>query len=130
LHALFRLPPTPQRKNLLMQKMSLAAIAREQLEAARRAPSSRASVTAFGGHEHALRQTVIALTAGAALDEHENPGEATVLVLSGRVELAAAGQTWQARQEDLLVVPDAVHALRALEDSVVLLTAVPRGHIR
>lgn len=113
-----------------MQKMSLAAIAREQLEAARRTPSSRASVTAFGGHEHALRQTVIALTAGAALDEHENPGEATVLVLSGRVELTAAGQTWQARQDDLLVVPDAVHALRALEDSVVLLTAVPRGHIR
>ena len=127
---LFRLPPIPQRKNLLVQKMSLAAIAREQLEAARRAPSSRASVTAFGGHEHALRQTVIALTTGTALDEHENPGEATVLVLSGRVELTAAGQTWQARQDDLLVVPDAVHGLRALEDSVVLLTAVPRGHIR
>jgi quercetin dioxygenase-like cupin family protein len=113
-----------------MQKMSLAAIARGQLEAARRATSSRAAVTAFGGHEHALRQTVIALTAGAALDEHENPGEATLLVLTGRVELTASGQTWQARRDDLLVLPDALHALRALEDSVVLLTAVPRAHIR
>ncbi len=113
-----------------MQKMSLAAIAREQLEAARRSPSSRASVTAFGGHEHALRQTVIALSAGSALDEHENPGEATILVLSGRVELAASGQTWQGRQDDLLVIPDGLHALRALEDSAVLLTAVPRAHVR
>lgn len=127
---LLRSRPSRRGKSPLMQKMSLAAIAREQLEAARRAPSSRASVTAFGGHEHALRQTVIALTAGAALDEHENPGEATVLVLSGRVELAAAGQTWQGRQDDLLIVPDAPHALRALEDSAVLLTAVPRAHIR
>jgi quercetin dioxygenase-like cupin family protein len=113
-----------------MQKMSLEAIAREQLEAARRAVSSRASVTAVGGHEHALRQTVIALCADAALDEHDNPGEATILVLSGRVELAASGQTWQARQQDLLIVPDARHALRALEDSVILLTVVPKAHIR
>jgi quercetin dioxygenase-like cupin family protein len=30
-----------------------------------------------------LRQTVIALAAGQTLDEHENPGEATLHVLHG-----------------------------------------------
>jgi hypothetical protein len=29
----------------------------------------------------------------------------------------------------LIVIPDAMHGLRALEDSAVLLTAVPRGHV-
>jgi quercetin dioxygenase-like cupin family protein len=76
----------------------------------------------FGGHEHALRQTVIALTAGSALDEHENPGEATLQVLRGRVRLTAGQVDWEGRTGDLLVIPDARHALQAIEDSAVLLT--------
>jgi quercetin dioxygenase-like cupin family protein len=76
----------------------------------------------FGGHEHALRQTVIALTAGSALDEHENPGEATIQVLRGRVRLTAGHVDWEGRTGDMLVVPDARHALQAIEDSAVLLT--------
>ena len=111
-----------------MHKLSLTALAREQLVVAARATSSRSATTVFGGHERTMRQTVIALLEDARLDEHENPGEATVLVLSGRVELAADGDVWQARTGDLLVVPPARHSLRALEDSTVLLTAVPRGH--
>ena len=47
-----------------------------------------------GRHEHALRQTVLALTAGSSLDEHENPGEATVQVLRGRVRLTAGEVSW------------------------------------
>jgi quercetin dioxygenase-like cupin family protein len=35
----------------------------------------------FGGREHVLRQTLIALAAGHQLDEHDSPGEATVHVL-------------------------------------------------
>ncbi len=111
-----------------MQKTSLQAIAREQLAAACSASAGRAARTVFGGHEHALRQTVIALRAESVLDEHENPGEATVHVLTGRVELIAGEDRWQGRQGDLLIVPDAPHSLRALDDSVVLLTAVPRAH--
>ncbi len=38
--------------------------------------------TVYGGHEHVLRQTLIALAAGHKLDEHENPDEATVHVCS------------------------------------------------
>ena len=110
-----------------MQKVSLDAIAREQLEAARRTDSSRASTTVIGGHEHVLRQTVGALAAGAQLSEHENPGEATLYVISGRVELHVGSDSWQARTGDLVEIPPARHSLLAIEDSAVLLTAVPRG---
>ena len=65
---------------------------------------------------------VIALTAGAALSEHENPGEATIAVLEGRVQMDAGGHQWQGRAGDLLLVPPSRHALTALEDAVVLLT--------
>ena len=105
-----------------MQKFSLDAIAREQGKRAGAASSGRSAETVFGGHEHALRQTVIALTAGSALDEHENPGEATIQVLRGRIRLTAGRVAWEGRTGDLLVVPDARHALAAIEDSAILLT--------
>ena len=49
--------------------------------------------TVVGGHERILRQTVIAMVKGAVLAEHENPGEATVYVLRGRVRLSAGAQS-------------------------------------
>lgn len=111
-----------------MQKLSLDAVGREQLKAARTSAAARAASTVVGGHERAMRQTVLALLAGAGLDEHENPGEASLQVLSGRVELRAGADSWQARSGDLIEVPQARHSVHALEDSVVLLTAVPRAH--
>jgi quercetin dioxygenase-like cupin family protein len=111
-----------------MEKFSLEAIARQQADAAARAGSGRAAETVYGGHEHVLRQTVVALTAGSALSEHENPGEATVYVLNGRVRLTADEQAWDGRAGDLLVVPPKRHALEAVDDSAILLTvAKPRG---
>jgi quercetin dioxygenase-like cupin family protein len=112
-----------------MQKISLEATAREQLELARGNAAGRSSVTVFGGHEHAMRQTVVALVADATLSEHENPGEATVHVLIGRVRLTAGQDSWEARSGDLIVVPDSRHSLHALEDTAIVLTAVPRAHI-
>jgi quercetin dioxygenase-like cupin family protein len=110
-----------------MRKISLDAIAREQLAAAGRADASRASVTVFGGHEHVMRQTVIAMTEGADLSEHDNLGEATLYVIKGRVDLQAGGDSWQARSGDFVEIPPVRHSLHAIEDSVVLLSAVPRG---
>ena len=105
-----------------MIKSSLTALSREQLKRAKTSPSGRSASTVYGGHEHVLRQTMIALTSGRRLSEHENPGEATVHVLHGRVRLGAGGDEWDGSPGDLIVVPDARHDLEALEDSVVLLT--------
>ncbi|PYE12736.1 quercetin dioxygenase-like cupin family protein [Williamsia limnetica] len=103
-------------------KRSLEALAREQLEKATSATSGRAAHTVYGGHEHVLRQTLIALTAGQELSEHENPGEATVQVLFGRVQLRAGPDSWEGRRGDLLIVPQLPHSLESIEDSVVLMT--------
>ncbi|MEA9985962.1 cupin domain-containing protein [Subtercola sp. RTI3] len=105
-----------------MQKVSLIALSRHHLEQALRASSGRSAETVFGGHEHHLRQTLIALRSGESLSEHENPGEATVQVLVGRVLLRAGSVEWNGSPGDLLIVPDARHALDAVEDSVIVLT--------
>ena len=107
-----------------MQKTSLTALARTELAAALTASSGRSSRTIYGGHEHALRQTLIALKAGERLSEHENPGEATIQVIVGRVRLVAGDISWSGWVGDLITVPDAIHSLEADEDSAVLLTVV------
>lgn len=65
---------------------------------------------------------MIAPAVGQTLDEHENPGEATIHVLSGRVRLRAGETWWDGSPGDLLIVPDARHSLEALEATAVLLT--------
>lgn len=105
-----------------MAKSSLTALARRHLAEAKTAPSGRSSQTVYGGHEHELRQTVIALAAGQRLNDHESPGEATVQVLHGRVRLVAGTVSWDGTPGDLITVPGSRHSLEAIDDSAVLLT--------
>ncbi|MCE5291353.1 MAG: cupin domain-containing protein [Nocardiaceae bacterium] len=107
-----------------MEKFSLDAIVRDQLARATASSARRSATTVYGGHEHKLRQTVMALIAGASLSEHESPGEATLIVLRGRVTLQTANASWEGRTGDLLVIPAARHSLHAIEDSAILLTVV------
>ncbi len=105
-----------------MDSVSLETVAEELLADARAARAGRASRTIHGGHEHALRQTVVALAAGQGLGEHDSPGEATLQVLRGRVELHAGDETWPGSAGDLVTIPPRRHSLSALTDSAVLLS--------
>jgi len=104
-----------------MRKLSLDALAREQLELAR-GGHGRSASTVFGGHEHTLRQTVMAMVAGTGTGEHASPGEATLLVLHGRIRLEAGSDSWDGREGDLLVIPPMSHSVAAVEDAAILLT--------
>lgn len=105
-----------------MERTSLTDLIAQHLDVARAAPGGRSAQTVYGGQEGTLRQTVLVLVAGKRLDEHENPGEATLHVLHGRVRLAAGDIADDGQAGDLLVIPDARHTVEALEDTAVLLT--------
>ncbi len=105
-----------------MRKISIEALARQQLKAAGDSPSGRAADTVFGGHEKILRQTVIGMLQGAVLGEHDNHDDSTIYVLQGRVQLKVGEVSWIARTGNLLIVPQSRHSVEALEDSALLIT--------
>ena len=107
-----------------MESISLVDMAEEKLTLARQAHSGRAAHTIHGGHDHELRQTVLALAAGHELAEHDSPGEATLQVLRGHVRLSANTDVWEGKSGDFVTIPPDRHALAAIQDSVVLLTVV------
>jgi hypothetical protein len=55
------------------------------------------------------------MIASGRLAEHENPGEATVMILRERVRLLAADLSWEGAPRDLLIIPIAP-SLQAIED--------------
>ena len=99
-----------------MEAISLPTLVQEHLTIARTASSGRSAHTVFGGHDHRLRQTLIALAAGQELAEHESPGEATIHVLAGAVELTTTTDSALLAAGDVAVIPDERHGLHALED--------------
>jgi quercetin dioxygenase-like cupin family protein len=105
----------------------LTQLSEQHLDTARDAASGRSAVTVYGGQEHDMRQTLIALAAGARLHEHESPGEATLQVLVGRVRLTAGEESWDGGAGDHLVIPPQRHGLEALTDAAVLLTVATRA---
>ena len=109
-----------------MQKPSLAAMARQVGRRAAEARSGRAAETVYGGHEKRLRQTVIAMTEGTELAEHESPGDATILVINGRLTLTVGDVSWEGRDGDFLVIPDERHSVQAVTDTAFLLTVAKR----
>ncbi|ABG94058.1 cupin [Rhodococcus opacus PD630] len=106
----------------LMDKKSLTALARQQLKLAGGTSSGRSSQTVYGGHRRSLRQTVIALAAGQKMAEHESPGEATLFILSGKLNLVSGEDSWKGSTGDLLVLPTDRHSVEAIEDVAFLLT--------
>ena len=101
----------------------LHALAEDLLTSARADPHGRSAQLVV--HDGELRQTVLALVAGARLGEHSSPPAASLQALRGHVRVevgdevqqeGAAGELWELTHER--------HAVVALEDSVLLLTTV------
>lgn len=107
-----------------MESLSLTGLADEHLDKAYASSAGRSAHTIHGGHDHLLRQTVIALAAGRELGEHDSPGQATLQVLRGRVRLRTADDEWSGGPGDYLVIPRQRHNLHADTDAVVLLTVL------
>ncbi|HEY8788763.1 MAG TPA: cupin domain-containing protein [Actinopolymorphaceae bacterium] len=105
-----------------MDTFSLPELIAEQIDLAEKASSGRSAHTIYGGHQHTLRQTLIALAQGQMLEEHENPGEATLHILHGEVRLRTAGQSFDGAAGDIFIIPDSRHSLEALRTAAVLLT--------
>ncbi|NGO73523.1 cupin [Streptomyces boncukensis] len=71
-----------------------------------------------------LRQSVIALVSGAALDEHSAPPAASLHVLRGYVRVTSASGHQEVAAGQVQRIPQERHGVTAMEDSVLLLTTV------
>jgi quercetin dioxygenase-like cupin family protein len=105
--------------------IDIHALAGELLEKASAERAGRAART-LPHPVDGLRQTLIALRDGAALDEHESPGAASLMVIRGRVRIDAGDDSVEVGPHEIVPIPDERHSLTAVEQSVVLLSvAVP-----
>jgi quercetin dioxygenase-like cupin family protein len=101
--------------------IDLDQLGAELLDRARAGHAGRAGRTLPHPVE-GLRQTVVALRAGAELGEHESPGPATLQVLRGRVRVVADSVAVELAAHQLSPIPACRHSLHADEDAVVLLS--------
>lgn len=109
-----------------MDAAHLPTLVDELLEIARAATSGRAGRSTRSGRALSLRQTVLALTEGHGMDDHEANGEATLQVLRGSVRLRWGGESIELEAGDVVDIPDARHAVDALTDAALLLTVAVR----
>lgn len=99
-------------------------MATQVLEEARRQHARRAAKTLVTGTS--LRVTLIGMTEGAELAEHDAPAAATLQAVSGRVQVHTHNQKWMLDPGQLLTIPHQRHGVTAVSDAVVLLTVALR----
>lgn len=105
--------------------VNLTSYGQELAAKAAESNAGRAAHTVVHGNR--FRQVQMALKAGGALADHENPGEASLQCLSGRVMLTAGEESWELVAGDVILIPQHRHRVDAHEDSVILLSVVLRG---
>lgn len=110
-----------------VSSVDLTALTDELLETARSSPSGRATRAFRAAPGGSLTQLLLVLADGRSLAHHDNPGEALLHVLRGRVQLTAGERSWELGAGEHIVIPDERHGVLALEDSAVLLTVVRRS---
>lgn len=104
------------------QPIDIPTAAAAVLAEARASKSGRAGHTLTPGAGAALKQTLLALTGGTVLADHESPGDATLHVLSGTVDLTAGDTTIRLRTGEYSPIPPMRHGVTSIEDAVVLIT--------
>ena len=65
---------------------------------------------------------MIALPGSSELSEHLSPAAASLQVLAGDAVLTAGDRQWPLAAGTLIAIPHQRHSLRAVSDTVVLLT--------
>ena len=105
-----------------MEKFALADVGSAQLRISKDAAAGRSSATLLGGHDHALRQTVIAIVEGQVMQIHNSPIEATLLLLTGSVDIVTDDEGIELAPGDLVVLPGGPHTITARFDTTALLT--------
>lgn len=95
----------------------------EALSAAR--SSERGRFAELLLHDSELRQSIVALTEGTMLPEHNSPPAASIQVLQGSIRAELDGEVQgELGDGDLWVLTHQRHEVRALTDAVFLLTTV------
>ncbi|MGH3498059.1 MAG: LuxR family transcriptional regulator [Nocardioidaceae bacterium] len=103
---------------------TLSEIADDLLAEAGRQRSGRAAKTLVVGTS--MRATLIALTTGTELSDHDSPTSAMLQCLTGRVRLHTMDREWVVEGGQVVSIPHRRHGLHADVDSVVLLTVALR----
>lgn len=103
---------------------NVSELAAELIDEAKQHHARRAARTLVAGSVQ--RATLIGMAANAELAKHDSPGAATVQVISGRVRLYTAEAEWSVGAGEIITVPVERHAVRAVEDSAILLTVALR----
>ena len=102
----------------------------EALLAEATAKAGRAAHTLTPGAGIPLKQTMLALTAGTTLAEHESPGAATLYVLHGDVRLLAGDDDIALATGCYTPIPPMRHSVQATADAVLLITVSQRQPAR
>lgn len=102
--------------------LDLPALTAAHLAAARDSERGRSAELVL--HDGHLRQTIIALTGGTELAEHNAPSAASLQVLRGRLRITDAEGGAEVPTGVLHLLTHERHAVVALEDAVFLLTTV------
>lgn len=102
--------------------LELFALADTYLAAARRSGRGRSAEVVV--HDGELRQSIIALTAGSELSEHNAPPASSLQVLRGRLRVTDDAGGAEVPAGGLHLLTHERHAVVALEDCVFLLTTV------
>lgn len=102
--------------------MDVQQLAQEQIDRAHQDEHGRSAQVLV--HDGPLRQSIIALTKGSVLAEHNSPPAASILVLRGTVAVTTAERVDTLPAHHLTELTHARHGVEALSDAAFLLTTV------